>query len=430
MLALRLARGSHPFLLLRRLLVAAASAGAGFLLLCALAYAVAHPDRPSAAALRLAWCALPMAAAVYLAIAVARTDPSTRPRPGLSSIGLGPARLAVIAAASTAVACTLGSALALLFFLHLRGDLTGLPFDGDAADLLGGGQPLPLPAALTLLALVPVLASAAVALTLRPTGLLWSRRTRGGKGRDGTGADPAAGTHALGANAVGTGALRTGDVRAAAPGTVTARDPFDPVPAPAGLPWGVALMAVGLALELYGARGTGDAVPLPGGVPGSPVPVLAGWAVTALGLAVVGPGLAHLCGRLLQAYRPGATRLLAGRGLMAEARRIGRPLGVLCAVAAAGLTANTLYAQADARPFGPLSGLGATVVLACAAASLFTAVAEARQQRAGTAAALLRLGAPAAVLRSAALLRSVVLLAVFAPLTWLVAALTALPLRP
>ncbi|MEU2183020.1 hypothetical protein [Streptomyces thermolilacinus] len=429
MLALRLARGSHPFLLLLRLLVAAASAGAGFLLLCALAYAVAHPDRPSASVLRLAWCALPMAAAVHLALAVARTDPSTRPRPGLSSIGLGPARLAVIAAASTAVACTLGSALALLFFLHLRGDLTGLPFDGDAADLLGGGQPLPLPAALTLLALVPVIASAAVALTLRPTGLLWSRRTRRGKGRDGTGAGPA-GTHALGANAVGTGALRTGAVHAAAPGASTARDPFDPVPAPAGLPWGVALMAAGLALELYGARGTGDTVPLPGGVPGSPVPVLAGWALTALGLAVVGPGLAHLCGRLLQAYRPGATRLLAGRGLMAEARRIGRPLGVLCAVVAAGLTANTLYAQADTRPFGPLSGLGATVVLACAAAALFTAVAEARQRRVGTAAALLRLGAPAAVLRSAALLRSVVLLAGFAPLTWLVAALTALPLRP
>ncbi|OEJ94189.1 hypothetical protein [Streptomyces thermolilacinus] len=429
MLALRLARGSHPFLLLRRLLVAAASAGAGFLLLCALAYAVAHPDRPSASALRLAWCALPMAAAVHLAVAVARTDPSTRPRPGLSSIGLGPARLAVIAAASTAVACTLGSTLALLFFLHLRGDLTGLPFDGDAADLLGGGQPLPLPAALTLLALVPVIASAAVALTLRPTGSLWSRRTRGGEGRDGTGAAPA-GTHALGANAVGTGALRTGAVRAAVPGAVPARDPFDPVPAPAGLPWGVALMAAGLALELYGARGTGDAVPLPGGVPGSPVPVLAGWALTALGLAVVGPGLAHLCGRLLQAYRPGATRLLAGRGLMAEARRIGRPLGVLCAVVATGLTANTLYAQADTRPFGPLSGLGATVVLACAAAALFTAVAEVRQQRAGTTAALLRLGAPAAVLRSAALLRGVVLLAGFAPLTWLVAALTALPLRP
>ncbi|CAL9553456.1 hypothetical protein [Streptomyces sp. enrichment culture] len=443
MLALRLARGSHPFLLLRRLLVAAASAGAGFLLLCALAYAVAHPDRPSAAALRLAWCALPLAAAVHLAVAVARTDPSTRPRPGLSSIGLGPARLAVIAAASTAVACTLGSALALLFFLHLRGDLTGLPFDGDAAELLAAGRPLPVPAALTLLALVPVTACAAVVLALRPAGLLGSRRAGAGERRTGTDA-AGAGPAADGAGAAGTGAVRAGTVRTGAvrAGTgrggavregavdAAARDPFDAVPAPPGLPWGVALMAAGLALELYGARGTGDAVPLPGGVPGSPLPVLAGWALTALGLVVAGPGLAHLCGRLLQAYRPGATRLLAGRALMAEARRVGRPLGVLCAVVAAGLTANSLYAQADTRPFGPLSGLGAAVVLACAAGSVLTAAVETRQRRAGTTAALLRLGAPAGLLRSAGLLRAAALIAGFAPLTWLVAALTALPLRP
>lgn len=398
MLALRLARGAHPFLLLR-LLVAAASAGAGFLLLCALGHAVAHPDRPSASVLRLAWCALPLAAAVHLAVAVARTDPSTRPRPGLSSIGLGPARLTAIAAASTAAACTLGSVLALLVSLHLRGGLPGLPFGGAGADLLGGGRPLPVPAALTLLALVPVVASTAVALVLRP-------------GRERTGGRRAA-----------TGA----DADAAPP---AARDPFDPVTAPAGLPWGVALMAAGLALELYGVRGTGDALPLPGGVPGSPVPALAGWALATLGLAVTGPGLTHLCGRLLQAYRPGAARLLAGRALMDESRRVGRPLGVLCAVVSAGIAANTLYAQADTRPFGPLSGLGATLVLACASAALLTAAVETRQRRAGTAAALLRLGAPAGLLRSAALLRAATLLAAFAPLTWLVAALTALPLRP
>ena len=33
--------------------------------------------------------------------------------------------------------------LALLFFLHLRGDLTGMPFDGDGADFLAADQPLP-----------------------------------------------------------------------------------------------------------------------------------------------------------------------------------------------------------------------------------------------------------------------------------------------
>ncbi|MEV5447124.1 hypothetical protein AB0N23_31985, partial [Streptomyces sp. NPDC052644] len=74
--------------------------------------------------------------------------------------------------------------------------------------------------------------------------------------------------------------------------------------------------------------------------------------------------------------------------------------------------------------------LGAAVVLACAAGSVLTAAVETRQRRAGTTAALLRLGAPAGLLRSAGLLRAAALIAGFAPLTWLVAALTALPLRP
>ncbi|MEU3633203.1 hypothetical protein [Streptomyces fradiae] len=406
MLALRLTRGAHPFLLVRRLLVAAAAAGAGLLLLCVLGYAVAHPDRPYASALRLAWCAPPLAACAHLAVAVARTDPATRPRPGLCALGLGPVRLTALAAASTAVACTLGSALALLVFLYLRGDLAGLPFGGAAAEPLGAGRPLPLPAALTLLALVPAAASAAVALALRPAG----RRRAGGGGR-----------------AAGTGAAP--DTGGTAPATAAARDPFAPAPAPTGLPRGVALMAAGLALGMHGARDTGGALPLPGGVPGSPAPVLAGWALLALGLVVTGPGLTHLCGRLLQAYRPGAARLLAGRTLMAEARRLGRPLGVLCAVLAAGLTASSLYAATDARPFGPLSGLGATVVLACSVAAVLVAAVETRQLRAGTTSALLRIGAPAGLLRSAALLRAGALLATFAPLTWLAATLTALPLR-
>ncbi|WP_374985609.1 hypothetical protein [Streptomyces fradiae] len=410
MLALRLTRGAHPFLLVRRLLVAVAAAGAGFLLLCVLAYAVAHPDRPSASALRLAWCAPPLAACAHLAVAVARTDPATRPRPGLSAVGLGPVRLTAVAAASTAVACALGSALALLFFLYLRGDLAGLPFGGAATELLGAGRPLPVPAALTLLALVPTAASASVALALRPAG----RRRAGGGGR---------------AAGAGSGAGTASGADGTAPATAAAHDPFTPAPAPAGLPWGVALMAAGLALGMYGARDTGDALPLPGGVPGSPAPVLAGWALLALGLVVTGPGVTHLCGRLLQACRPGAARLLAGRTLMAQARRLGRPLGVLCAVAAAGLTANGLYAATDTRPFGPLSGLGATVVLACSVAAVLVAAVETRQLRAGTTSALLRVGAPAGLLRSAALLRAVVLLAAFAPLTWLAATLTALPLR-
>ncbi|QTA35107.1 hypothetical protein JHY03_53130 [Streptomyces sp. CA-256286] len=166
MLALRLARGTHPLVLVRRLLVAAASAGVGFLLLCALGYAAAHPAS-AGSVLRLLWCFVPLAATVQFAVAVARTDPSTRPRPGLSSVGLGPVRLSVLAAVSTAVSTTLGSMVALLFFLHLRGDLTGMPFDGGAAEFLGAGTPLPLAAALMLLALVPILSATASALALR-----------------------------------------------------------------------------------------------------------------------------------------------------------------------------------------------------------------------------------------------------------------------
>ncbi|MGW3912486.1 hypothetical protein ACWEBX_13340, partial [Streptomyces sp. NPDC005070] len=170
MLALRLARGGHPLVQLRRLLVAAASAGTGFLLLCTLGYAMSHPDASAAGALRLAWCVVPLAATVYFAVAVARTDPATRPRPGLSAVGLGPGRLMAISAATTALSTLLGSLLALLLFLHLRGDLTAVPFGGAAADFLASGQSLPLPAALTLLALVPVAASGTAALSLRPRG--------------------------------------------------------------------------------------------------------------------------------------------------------------------------------------------------------------------------------------------------------------------
>ncbi|MFD0146640.1 MULTISPECIES: hypothetical protein [unclassified Streptomyces] len=379
MLALRLVRGTHPLVLLRRLLVAAAAAGVGFLLLCTLGYAVGHPDRSAAATLRLLWCVVPMAATVQFAVAVARTDPSTRPRPGLSAIGLGPARLTAIAAASTAVSCTLGSTVALLFYLHLRGDITGLPFDGAAAELLAAGRPIPLAAALTLLAVLPVAASTAAGLALRP-------------GKSPTAPD---------------GVERT---------------------APSGLPWGVALLAVGLAVETYAGQGAdGGGLPLPGRLDGNPAGVLAGWILTAIGLAMAGPGITHWCGRLLQTVRPGATRLLAGRVLMDESRRIGRPLGVVCAVASGAVAAASLY-DTGKGGFGPLTGLGAVLVMTCTTATLLTAALESRQCRAHTAEALVRLGAPPTVLRTAALMRAGALLAVFLPLTILVGRLAAVPL--
>ncbi|MCF3965354.1 hypothetical protein L1885_27680, partial [Streptomyces fuscigenes] len=199
-------------------------------------------------------------------------------------------------------------------------------------------------------------------------------------------------------------------------------------PAPVGLPWGVALTAAGLAVETYASRGGGTALPLPGRFDGSPAGVLAGWALTAVGLALVGPGISHLCGLLLQSARPGAVRLLAGRALMTQSARIGRPLGVLCAVVSGAFAAAALYGPGDQRPYGALTGLGAGVVVGCAVATLLTAAVEATQSRHETSRSLAEAGTPAAVLRTAAGVRVLVLAAVFAPLTWLVAALAAAPL--
>ncbi|MFJ5271993.1 hypothetical protein [Streptomyces sp. NPDC088358] len=422
MLALRLARGAHPLVQLRRLLVAAASAGTGFLLLSALGYAMAHPDASTGSVLRLLWCLAPVAASVHLAVAVARTDPGTRPRPGLAAVGLGPGRLMAVSAVTTALSTTLGSMLALLVFLHLRGDLTGMPFDGAATAFLAADQPLPLPAALTLLLLVPVAASLASAVALRPRSV--------GRGRAGRPRATVAGAP----GAPGTSGDSAPVTAGSAPDADHPELPPDPqplappLPAPAGLPWGTAVIAAGLAVESYASRsGAAPGSDLTSRFAGSPAGVLGGWALTAVGLALAGPAITHLCGWLLQAVRPGALRLLAGRGLQGEARRIGRPLGVVCAVASGAYAVATVYA--GARPsIGPLSTLGALLVAGCAVATLFTAALETKQVRADTTAALLRLGAPASVLRSAALLRAGVLLAVFGPLTWLVAELAAMPL--
>ncbi|WP_330264172.1 hypothetical protein [Streptomyces griseorubiginosus] len=449
MLALRLTRGARPAVQLRRLLVALASAGTGFLLLCTLGHAMSHPEDPSGSVLRLAWCLTPLAATVHLALAVARTDPGTRPRPGLAAIGLGPARLMAVSAATTALSCLLGSMLALLFFLHLRGDLTGLPFDGAAADFLAAGSPLPLPAALTLLALVPAIASVTVGFVLRPRddrpasakrearsygrfgayGRTTAREPFGAYGRF-RARQPAGGPKATEPTPPGEDAPTATALDENQPPDLTP-DTFPSLPqtAPRGLPWGVAVLAAGLAVEAYANRhGTASAAPLPAGLTGAPS-VLVGWLLTAVGLAVAGPGLTHLCGRLLQSTRPGALRLLAGRVLMAEATRIGRPLGVVCAVAS-GTYAMVMLYDPTGPDVGPLTTLGLLLVTGCALATLLTAAVEAKQARSDTTAALLRLGAPATMLRSAAALRAGALLALFGPLTLVVAELAALPLAP
>ncbi|GAA1898745.1 hypothetical protein GCM10009716_05730 [Streptomyces sodiiphilus] len=382
MLALRLARGAEAPALCRWLLLAAAAGAVGFLLLASLAYAGAHPEDSRSATLRLAWCALPLAATVGLAMSVARADPAARPRAGLDAAGIGPTRLPLLAASSAVVAALLGSALALPVFLHLRGDLTALPLNGAASGLLSGGSPLPVPAALTLLALAPLASAAAATVSLR---------------------------------------LRPGPEAAAGTGQDEGR-------VPTGLPWGTALITAGIALGAHAGRGTppaGGAVPLPGAMGEITPGVVGAWLLTAAGILLAAPGIARLCGRLLSAGRPSALRLLSGRVLEAETHRLGRPMGALCVASATVLA--TLRADGQ-QMLGPLSVLGAVVIIGCAAAAIATAAAESRAAREHTTRALLGLGASRSLLRRAAVLRSAVLLAAFAPLTWVAAHLVVLPL--
>ncbi|MBT2383476.1 hypothetical protein [Streptomyces sp. ISL-11] len=404
MLSLRLARGAHPLVVLRRLLVAAAAAGVGFLLLCTLGYAVAHPHATGQSLVRLVWCAVPLAAVVQFALAVARTDPSTAPREGLDAAGLGPVRMSLLAAASTALSCTLGSGFALLVYLELRGDLGGTPLSGSASGLLDGRAPLPWGAALTLLALLPALAAGTCAVALRPR----PERSR-----------PTPPT----------------DEETPVPSAAPPAPPAAPRPTYVGLPWGIAIIAVGLAMEAYVGRGPAPdpdtLIALPGSEGASPG-VIGGWLLASLGLVLAGPGLTHWCGVLLAAGRPGAVRLLAGRILQDAATRVGRPLGVLCAVASGALAAAELYGAAwessGPRPFGPLTGLGAALVMACVTATAVTAALDSRRGRGDTTAGLVSLGIPASMLRGAAVLRGVVLLAALSPLTWAIAELAALPM--
>ncbi|TVL94369.1 hypothetical protein [Streptomyces sp. SAJ15] len=487
MLSLRLARGTHPLVLLRRLLVTAASAGTSFLLLCTLAYAAAHPEEAGHALLRLLWCLIPLSATAQLAVVVARTAFGARTHRGLTAAGFGPARHTLLAAASTALFCALGSALALLAFLAVRGHFGGWRPSARLVAEFGDGGPLPLGAVLIMVAVAPLTAAGATAVCLRPPS---STSPRGPVGRrreaafarflsagrpaplpqpdlgDGEVTEPQPLTGATGGPRATAAAPPPGDApereaaaheaphqgtsREGAPRDGAAPEAPRPAPAPldlgallppapeppsaatlAGLPWGTTLIAAGLALEAYTAHespdATSDLLPFPGPVAGSPPGIVGGWALTVLGLILAGPGLTIVCGRLLAACRPGALRLLAGRALQEEAGLIGRPLGVLCAVAAGAYTVVELYGPA-LRSAGPLTGLGAALVMMCTTAAALTATLDVKAVREPTTAALRQLGTSRRALRTAATLRGAALLTLLAALTWGIAELMTLPL--
>ncbi|BBB00494.1 hypothetical protein RVR_7580 [Actinacidiphila reveromycinica] len=370
MLSLRLLRGAGPAALGRWALVALASCGAGLLLLAALGWALAHPGGDTSdAVVRLGWCVVPVAVSVQLAVVVGRAQSSTWPREGLAAAGLGRNGVVLLAAATVTAVCVFGSVLALLAFLQLRGDVTGVPYHGVGPGLLAAGRSLPPAGAVTLLALVPLAAGAASAARLR------------------AGAEP-------------------GDDM------------------PGELPWGVALVAVGLAVEATAPdRHT---FPLPSGLGAMAPAAVGGWALATAGLVLAGPGLVHGCGRLLAAFRPGGLRLLSGRGLQQEARRLGRPLGLLSATVAAGLSGYGLH-QDNGRTPGPVTTFAVVLVCMCVLASAAVAVMESRAARASATAALRELAAPASVLRASAALRGAALAVACLLPALLVAALSPTP---
>ena len=386
MLALRLARGSHPLVLLRRLAVAVAAAGTGFLLLSTVGHAAGHPSAADESLVRLLWCTAPLAATAQFAVSTARTDPAARLQRGMTAAGLGPLRLTLLATVSTTLTCLLGVFLALLVFLRLRGDLGGPFAAGFDADLLGAGHPVPLVGALMLLAIVPLTAAAATAVALRP---------RHEAGAAETGRGPPQDRPAL-RSPVGyrPGSGRPGDRGVHQPRhrrprrTAAAPRPADRQPARCAGRLG----AVGLRPRAGRTRSGASLRPAP---------------------------LRRPARRAAPAVRAGAPggvappRPPAGGPVRGRLRRVRRHEGV----------------RGLARPsVRSAHRLGAAVVLACVTASALTAAVESRSARAHTTAALRRLGASASVLHRAAALRALALVIVLAPLTWTVAEMATLPL--
>ncbi|MFF5717896.1 hypothetical protein [Streptomyces buecherae] len=391
----------------------------------------------------------------------------------MAGAGCGPYKHALLTAASTALICFSGSALALVAFLSLRGSIFGSPLDDPVIDAFAVGHRLPVGAVLTLLSVAPLAAAATSAFSLRTPRTTDARRSRTPRSaRPALAAQPAAAAHATHETAhtirtaawpfasVAASSGRSGRVAPAhhgadtgAPSTAPLTSPelvqtadqraphvvhIAPPPSPtgaSGLPWGIALISVGLALETYVSRDatdTRDLLPTPGHLSGGAIAVLATWVLATTGLVLVGPGLVRLCGRLLALGRPGALRLLAGRGLQEESNRLGRPLGALCAVASSTYVAVRLYDAVPNlthdRPFGPLTGLGAALMMGCATATALMAVLESKNARTASTDALIRIGAPRSVLRNAATLRVTAVVTVLGALSWLVAELAAMPL--
>ncbi|MFB7665627.1 hypothetical protein ACFC1R_17000 [Kitasatospora sp. NPDC056138] len=359
MLYLRLVRGYRMADFGRWLLTATAAAAVAALLLRALGHALGEPSGASVE--RLLWCLPPLAAVGWFAAVAARALPTARPEriTGLTAAGAGPGSIRTMIAGETALACALGSGLTLLAFLILRNDIAG----ASLAPAVGLGLPLPIAAPVTLLLLVPLVAGASAAAAVPLTDALPG--------------------HPELPHRPDFGALR--------------------LALPAGL------VPIGLTLELYGLRPgaaqDGRPVALPAGLGTTNTAALVGWAFAALGLALLTAPLLAWGGRLLALGRPTPLRLLAARGLTAEAPRLGAPLAVLALSLAAGLAAVRYWVR---RPgtVEVVPAVEAALIVGCAVAAVLIRAAQIRNSRRGVTAVLLRLGAAPRLLLGAAVLRT------------------------
>ncbi|MGP3986311.1 hypothetical protein [Streptomyces sp. 3N207] len=431
MLTLRLTFAAPPLALLLRLLLLCASTGIGLLLLATLSYALDHPEDRATALLRLLWCTVPLAVTAQLAAALGRTEPRAEARSGLDAAGLGPAGLPLLVARTTAAPSVTGSALALLVTARgigaaggVGGSALGPALPGTSAALPLSGQPLPAPAALTLLSIVPLLAALAAA---------WGARA----------AVPGAtaGPDESWASTASRALLRSSRTPSIEP-TAEQRDGTG-APGRAGLLCGTVLAIGGLLLAAVAARSAASGEAARSGAVGDSAasggwtvraediaasPLAAGWLLAAFGLLLAGPGLTALSGRLLGSVRPGPVRLLAGRSLVREAAFLGRPLGGLSAVGAAlvALARARLSGNGPLAP-GPLVVLAGVLTGCCMAGAVLAALARARSARAPLRELLDRIGAPGRLGRAVTLLRAAVTAVVFTALAMTAGLLTALP---
>lgn len=365
LIGLRLALRARPTAMVLRLALAAAGAATAYLLLAALADAAQWSGRTAPPPIALARLAwCVLPLAAVALLAVSVVGTGTRWTAGPVFAVVGSGRARLPLLAAAEAALVL-----------LPGSAAGCAVHVLTAGHGHRATPLPYAAVATLLAIVPLVCAGACAIAL------WPRVTGH--------SHPVAGSAA-----------------------------------------GLAAIACGLATALY-AHGPAHAVhatvPMPGGLDRIAPTVLVGWGLVVAGPALLGPGLTHLAGRVLSCWRPGALRLLAGRTLQADARRIGHPLGALSAVVCAAVTALALR-EGGSRGPGPLTLIAVAVLVVCPALALLSGTIHSRRVRSDSAALLSTLGASPLLLRSGALLRTAALLLAFAPLTAAVCWL-AVPLR-